>query len=117
MAITPINPTSGSFDPDSPDIHLQRLLMAGSDVPWYTSFAQNIKEFFNPPKLPPLEVTSKPVMVKDIWGFTGGKERFAGLYSTVIHVAVIALLIAIFPANIQMAINFYQRKNPAAIPF
>ncbi len=25
---------------------------------------------------------------------------------------VIALLIAIFPANIQMAINFWQRKNP-----
>src|SRR6201987_954184 len=24
---------------------------------------------------------------------------------------VIALLIAIFPANIQMAVNFYQRKN------
>jgi uncharacterized membrane protein len=26
---------------------------------------------------------------------------------------LIALLIAIFPANIQMAIDFYQRKNPA----
>ena len=25
---------------------------------------------------------------------------------------VIALLIAIFPANIQMAVTFYQRKNP-----
>jgi uncharacterized membrane protein len=25
---------------------------------------------------------------------------------------VIVLLIAIFPANIQMAVNFYQRKNP-----
>lgn len=25
---------------------------------------------------------------------------------------LIALLIAVFPANIQMAINFYQRKNP-----
>ena len=63
MAITPINSTSGSIDPDSPDIHLQRLLMAGSDVPWYKSFAQNIKELINPPKLPPLEVTSKPVIM------------------------------------------------------
>lgn len=26
--------------------------------------------------------------------------------------AIIALLIAIFPANIQMAINFWQKKNP-----
>jgi protein TonB len=93
MAITPINPTSEPLETDSPDIHLQRLLLIDSDVPWYKSFAQNIKELINPPKLPPLEVTSKPVAVKDIWGFTGGNERFAGLYSTMIHGAVIAMLI------------------------
>jgi len=93
MAITPINPTSEPVDPDSPDVHLQRLLMAGSDVPYYKTFAQNIKDLFNPPKLPPLEVTSKPVAVKDIWGFTGGNERFAGLYSTLVHGAILAMLI------------------------
>ena len=96
MAITPIDPTSGAIDPDSPDIHLERLLMAGADEPWYKSFAQNLKELVNPAKLPPLDVTSKPVAVKDIWGFTGGNERFAGLYSIVIHGAGLALLIFLF---------------------
>ena len=84
---------SVSADHDNPDIHLQRLLLVGSDEPWYKSFAQNIKELIHPPVLPPLELTSKPVAVKDIWGFTGGNERFAGLYSTLIHGGVIALLI------------------------
>ncbi len=96
MAITPYNPTSAPVDPDSPDIHLQRLLLADSDVPWYKSFAENIKDLINPPKLPPLEVTSKPVAVKDIWGFTGGNGRFAGLYSMLIHGAGLALLIFLF---------------------
>ena len=106
MAITPINPTSGSIDPDSPDIHLQRLLMVDTDVPWYKGFAQNIKELFSPPELPPLEVTSKPVMVKDIWGFTGGNERFAGMYSFLIHCGVVALLFFLSTnATIQKAVK------------
>ena len=40
------------------DDHLSRLLVAEVEEPWYRSFIQNIKETFNPPKLPPLEVTS-----------------------------------------------------------
>ena len=45
------------------------------EAPWYTSFVQNIKDLINPPKLPPLEVTSKPVAVKDIWGLYGRKKK------------------------------------------
>jgi len=95
MAITPTNPTSESIDTDSPDIHLQRLLMVETEIPWYKSIAQNIKELINPPELPPLEVTSKPVAVKDIWGFSGGNERYSGLYSILIHGGVVALLIVL----------------------
>lgn len=59
---------------NSGDDHLSRL---GSEVeePWYRSFVQNIKETFSPPKLPPLEVTSKPVAVKDIWGLYGRQKK------------------------------------------
>jgi TonB family protein len=56
------------------DDHLSRLLCAGIEDPWYHTFLRNFKEFFNPPKLPPLEITSKPVPVKDIWGLYGRKK-------------------------------------------
>ena len=78
-----------------PDIHLRRLLAADIEEPWYRSFFKNIKEAIHPPKLPPLEVTSKPVEVKDIWGFYGGQEKKAGLGSVLIHVTAIALLFVI----------------------
>jgi TonB family protein len=52
----------------TPDDHLNRLLVKEVEDPWYKTFIQNIKDAINPPKLPPLEVTSKPVAVKEIWG-------------------------------------------------
>ena len=54
-------PISGA----SADVHLDRLLAAGVEEPWYKSLIQNIKDAVNPPKLPPLVLTSKPVAVKD----------------------------------------------------
>jgi TonB family protein len=49
------------------DGHLNRLLIAEIQEPWHRSFVRNLKEWIQPPKLPPLEVTSKPVAVKDLW--------------------------------------------------
>src|ERR1700674_5808578 len=74
------------------DIHLQRLLAADVEEPFYRSLIRNIKDLIHPPKLPPLEVTSKPVPVKEIWGFYGGQEKRAGATSILIHVAVVGLL-------------------------
>ena len=51
------------------------MLAAEIEEPWYKSFLQNVKDTFNPPKLPPLEVTSKPVPVKDIWGLYGRQKK------------------------------------------
>ena len=39
------------------------------------SLIQNVKELINPPKLPPLVLTSKPVPVKDIWGLYGRQKK------------------------------------------
>jgi periplasmic protein TonB len=77
------------------DIHLARLLAADVEEPFFRSLFRNIKEFVHPPKLPPLEVTSKPVPVKDIWGFYGGQGKRAGASSLAIHVGVVALLFVI----------------------
>jgi periplasmic protein TonB len=86
----PINPQGNQ----EADLHLERLLAAGEE-PFYRTFWKDLKEFLHPPKLPPLEVTSKPVAVKEIWGFYGGQEKRAGLSSMAIHVAVLGLLFLI----------------------
>jgi protein TonB len=78
-----------SNNPD--DLHL--LLNSEIDEPFFRSLGRSIKEFINPPKLPPLEVTSKPVAVKEIWGFYGGQEKRAGFTSMAIHAGAIALLL------------------------
>ncbi|HEU0119088.1 MAG TPA: energy transducer TonB [Bryobacteraceae bacterium] len=97
MTTTPPTTTESRPNPqnvvDDADLHLARLL--APEVPWHQQFITNVKEFFSPPELPPLEVTSKPVAVKDIWGQSGGNERTAGLSSLLVHGGVIALLFLI----------------------
>jgi TonB family protein len=47
---------------NQPDSHLDRLLMSTDiEEPWYKSIGRGIREALNPPKLPPLELTSRPV--------------------------------------------------------
>jgi periplasmic protein TonB len=74
------------------DQHLERLLTKRTDRLWVFTIFDDLKEFFFPPKLPPLQLTSKPVAVKSIWGFSAGQGSKAGVSSTLIHVAVVALL-------------------------
>lgn len=87
------------------DDHLSRLLIAGVEEPWYRSFFRNIQEFVNPPKLPPLKVTSKPVAVKSIWGdYRYGRQ--AGLSSTLIHVSIALLLFTVASSKtVQQAVK------------
>jgi periplasmic protein TonB len=75
------------------DDHLARLLSpAALDTPWYRSLVQNIRESLAPPELPPLEVTSKPVAVKDIWGLYGNqKKSFAMSFG--FQIALVAILV------------------------
>jgi TonB family protein len=63
------------------------------DEPLWKSLFRNIDDFFFPKKLPPLVLTSKPVQVRDIWGFYNYKGRGAA-GSTVIHILGLAAIIA-----------------------
>jgi len=84
----------GGTPPDDADIHLQHFLVPDSvELPWYKGIVQGIKELINPPKLPPLEVTSKPVPIETLKGLYGGNETKAGVTSLIVHVAVIGLLL------------------------
>jgi len=81
------------------DDHLSRLLVTEVEEPWYRSLAQNIKDVFNPPKLPPLEVTSKPVAVKDIWGLYGRQPK-SFMMSTGFQIGFVALLFTVFSTKV-----------------
>ena len=87
-----------NFVPNADD-HLSRLLVNEVEEPWYRSLIQNIKDTINPPKLPPLEVTSKPVAVKDIWGLYG-RDKKAFFASTGFQIGVVALLFTVFSTKV-----------------
>src|ERR1700688_963483 len=87
MGSEQINP----IGPPEPELHL--LLLAPSTFePLWKSLFRGLDEFFFPKKLPPLKLESKPIPVKDIWGFYNYKKNGA-LGSTVAHVVVIGLII------------------------
>jgi len=98
---------SDVHEASNPDSHLGRLIhQEDIELPWYKSLIQNIKDIVNPPKLAPLDVTSKPVAVKDIWGLTRGHEKNAGLSSLLIHALVVVLLFTIGSnRNVQQAVK------------
>jgi periplasmic protein TonB len=74
-----------------PELNL--LLPTGTvDGSLLRSLFQNLDEFFFPKKLPPLVLTSKPVPVKDIWGFYNYKRNGA-FGSTVVHILALAAII------------------------
>jgi periplasmic protein TonB len=86
---TPQNPQT--LDP-VPELHLLLHNQTLDESLWKSLF-RNVDDFFFPKKLPPLVLTSKPVPVRDIWGFYNYKRRGA-LGSTVVHVLALALVIA-----------------------
>jgi len=53
---------------ENPDHHLDRLLAPELEEKWIVTFYHDIKDAIRPPKLPPLEVTSKPVELKTLGG-------------------------------------------------
>ena len=76
-----------------PDDHLAHLLPPDSvEKPWFFDIFQNIKDRISPPKLPPLEITSKPVPISEITIYAGNEAK-AGITSLLVHVGVIALLL------------------------
>jgi periplasmic protein TonB len=57
-----------------------------------TSLWQNMRDLVFPPKLPPLQVTSQPVAVKDIWSKNTQFSRVQSL-SIAFHILVLVLII------------------------
>lgn len=70
------------------------LLMSNSTLeqPLWKSLFQSLDDYFFPKKQAPLVLTSKPIPVKDIWGFYDYKKNGA-LGSTVIHIIAVVVII------------------------
>jgi len=99
--------------------NLDHLLINSIEEPWYKSLITQVRERLNPKKEPPLEVTSKPVPVKDIWG-DYRYTRQAAASSAVTHVVAVVLLVTVFshPAVQQAARNTATLILPADLsPF
>ena len=76
----------------APEPELNLLMPKGTEQSLWKSLVQNFEDTFFPKKQPPLVLTSKPVPVKDIWGFYDHKKSGAAL-STFAHIVVISLIL------------------------
>jgi TonB family protein len=102
-----------------PDDHLSRLLAPQSaEIPWYKSLYQTIHDIVKPEKLPPLELTSKPIPVKDMWGLYAQDPKKA-LYGVGIQATVIAVLLIGFgsPKVQQLVKAKFNMIDPNLKPF
>jgi periplasmic protein TonB len=90
MGSAEVNPSLNPNPGSEPELHL--LLAPNTFEPLWKSLFRGLDEFFFPKKLPPLKLESRPVPVKDIWGFYNYKKNGA-LGSTAAHLVVIALII------------------------
>src|SRR5580700_381812 len=96
-----------------PDDHLSRLLLTDSGQPFYKSLFESIKDAIHPPQLPPLELTSQPVAVKDIWGLYG-RQKKSFLMSTGVQCAIVLLIFtALSSKTVQKQL---QQVVPLIIP-
>jgi TonB family protein len=101
--------------------HLDRLLTpAAVEIPWYLSLYRSVREIVRPEKLPPLEITSKPVAVKSIWGLYAGdpKSRYI---SVGVHIAAFSALMFAFanPAvqtQIRRSVNLIDPNITPYVP-
>lgn len=89
-----MDPSLGSImETPQPQPELNLLLSKSSlEEPLWKSLFQNLDDYFFPKKQAPLVLTSKPIPVKDIWGFYDYKKNGA-MFSTMVHVLALALII------------------------
>jgi protein TonB len=77
-----------------PEPELSFLLPKDSEQSILKSLFRNLDDFFFPKKLPPLVLTSKPIPVRDIWGFYDNKKN-GMVGSTIAHIILITAIIVV----------------------
>ncbi len=70
------------------------LLLPAENKGLFSSLSTNIREALFPQKLPPLQLTSRPVRVREIWGEYGNRKT-SNTVSAMLHVLAIGGLVAL----------------------
>ena len=70
--------------------HLDRILVPAAP-PWYRSLWNGVCELVQPAP-PPLDITSKPVLVRNIWG-QYGRQKKSWVMSVALQAAVVAVIV------------------------
>ena len=98
--------------------HLERLLLPASlDIPWYRSLWSGIRECFKP-QVPSLDITSKPVLVRNIWGQFGRQKKSWAMSLTLQSAAVLLLFVAASSKTVQQkVVNFMPLLDPNLVPY
>ncbi|PSH05123.1 MAG: energy transducer TonB [Acidobacteria bacterium] len=92
---TPLRLTSRPITTQSTqceELELNLLLREEINPPLWQSLATNFRDTLFPKKLPPLQLTSRPIKVNDIWGDYSRSKLSVG-FSMVIHAAGLAALL------------------------
>jgi protein TonB len=84
---------------DEPELNL--LLREDLNPPLWKSLFTSVRDSLFPKKLPPLQLTSRPVKVADIWGEYNYKKQSASV-SLVVHALAIGGLIALSIAGARV---------------
>src|SRR6266478_5232750 len=88
-------PTLDLKPPAGAEPELNLLLPKSTlEEPLWKSLFRNLDDFFFPKKQPPLVLTSKPIPVRDIWGFYDYKKNGV-LGSTAVHVLAVAAIVGL----------------------
>src|SRR5215469_14724093 len=90
MATGDINPRMNPASQGEPELDFLLSKSTFEDPLWESLF-RNLDDFLFPKKQPPLGLTSKPVPVKDIWGFYDYKKNGV-LGATALHVVALAAI-------------------------
>jgi protein TonB len=78
------------------------------------SLVGNVRDALFPKKLPPLQLTSKPVKVRDIWGEYNYKKKGA-TGSLAVHLVLIGLLIGISVAGAKVVHNEIKKQEAVTL--
>jgi len=113
QVLTPPSLTESSYRTQEPELNL--LPSTTTDESVWRSLARQIHDRLFPEKLPPLQLTSRPVKVKDIWGDYNYTKKSA-IGSTVVHVVAIGAIIGLTIAGRQVVKKVEQQHVTLVAP-
>ena len=96
-----------------PELNLLRV-QDTMDQPLWNSLLGNLRETLFPPKLPPLQLTSKPVQVRDIWGEYNYKKKGA-TGSLIVHLLLIGALIGVSIAGAKVVKDTIKKNESVTL--